>query len=346
MSILDTLTTDQESLVIDAIEGELRPEYEPMLKQLLATNPGLDVEIARLTQTRSQMRALEVTIEPNAGFVPQVMARLEEATAPLQLRHMDAPVRSHRSWIPASAARPLAAAAAVLIIAALGFSFFGDGSNNTTTTPGPLADNSPDDLPIAPHDFIPQTPEAIAVAQAEAESRSFEAAERVWTEVAEAEPTLAEAVELLAAGRLVIRGLAPQPDIARAGAASIAQGLDSQSNAWAFVNPLNRASMARFEPQLTDSPVFAVDEPTGLRVQLPQPRTVSAWSAEIAIDAPALASIVHNLRELGLRVRFEAIETPFASQPDLESAIWWDESPESWRSTSMAPVIIDALDRP
>lgn len=345
MSMLDTLTTDQESLVLDAIEGDLQPDQQSALHELLASKPNLRAEIQRLTATRRQMQSLNAQYEPSVNLSARVLTEVESLVAPLALRHMDAPRRHRRLTIPASTLRPLAAAAAVTIITVLGVSFF--RSESKTQSPGPdLASGENAPLPvISIDDPQPTDPQAVAIAQAAAEQRTITLAEDQWIRIARVEPTLDEAAELLAQGRLVIHALASRPELARTSITAMTNGLDSDSTAWSMIGPASRVVAARFDRPAPQLPVFAVDELTGTTVEVPHPRTVAVWSARIDTTPAALASIIHNLRELGLTVRLEAIDQPTEAEPSLEDALWWQAPPSTWQPSATAPIVIDALHR-
>ena len=345
---LDTLTPEQESLVLDAIEGQLRPERRPEFERLLDGCPGLEQDIARLTESRNLVAALASVNEPEVDFAAPVLERVESLavepeTPVLHLQHMDPPARP-RLQISSTRVRTLAAAAAVLIIAALSFSFLKSGPVKPKTNPGPDIAAAPDG--IAPDALDPSgKAPAPELAQAERELRSVELAQTHWTQTRNAEPTLAEAAALLSSGRLVIRTLAPSRDIARAGVDALKTGLDAQSTAWEIVSPSARAIAARFDQPEDTAPIMAMDEQTGLRLEIPRARLIDVWTARVEPDASAIASLVHSLRELGFTVRLEALPEPVELDDPLENALWWDQSPATWQPIESAPIVIETLDR-
>ncbi len=349
MPNLDTLTPEQESLVLDAIEGQLRPDQMPDFEHLLAACPGLEAEIARLTGARNMLVSLGTLAEPEIDLTGPVLARVEtlagfDADAePLQLQHMDPPPRD-RMRISSAGVRSLAAAAAVLIIAALSFSYLRSGPAKPPVAPGPGIAAAPDPTNNDPS-TDPVIDAAPVLAEAEVELRRVELAQSHWGEGEASEPTLAEAAGLLSRGRLMIRTLAPAREIARTGLDALEAGLDSHSTAWHIVGPTPQALAARFDHPTAVGPLMAMDDQTGLTLEIPRARLLAVWTARVEPSAAAIASLMHGLEELGFKVRLEALSEPIELDDPLEDALWWDRPPATWTPIESAPIIIDTLDR-
>jgi hypothetical protein len=123
----------------------------------------------------------------------------------------------------------------------------------------------------------------------------------------------------------------------------LAAGHEPDPPNWALVGPAP-ALAARFHRPAGD-PVYALDEPTGLTIQIPQPRLDAVWTARLDHDPAALASIVHSLESLGLIVRLEPAPEPIEPAPSLEDALWFDRPPSTWQPAGLAPVVVEALHR-
>jgi hypothetical protein len=345
---LDNLTPQQESLVLDAIEGELRPDQMPDFERLLAERPGLEAEIARLTGTRNMVVSLGTLAEPEIDLADSVLEQvqsltLEAETPVLQLQHMDPP-SGPRLQLSSAGVRTLAAAAAVVIIAALSFSYLRSGSGKPPETPGPGIAAAPGPTTTDPS-TNPAIETAPVFAQAEVELRRVELAQSHWTEAETTEPTLTEAAGLLSRGQLVIRTLAPGREIARDSLAALEAGLDSDSTAWHIVGPSTRTVAARFDHPTTTGPLMAMDDQSGLTLEIPRARLLDVWTARVEPNAAAIASLMHGLEELGFKVRLEALPEPIELDDPLEDALWWDRSPSTWAPIESAPIVIDTLDR-
>ncbi len=346
---LDNLTPEQESLVLDAVEGELGPDQMPDFERLLAERPGLEAEIARLADTRSRVVSLGTLAEPEIDLSSPILARVEThagfdaEAAPLQLQHMEPPSRP-RLKLSSAGVRSLAAAAAVVIIAALSFSYLRSGSGKPPAAPGPGIAAAPDPATSDPS-TDPAIDAAPVLAEAEVELRRVELAQSHWTQVEASEPTLTEAAELLSRGQLVIRTLAPGREIAQAGLAALEAGLDSDSTAWHIVGPSTRTIAARFDHPTTTGPLMAMDDQSGLTLEIPRARLLDVWTARVEPNAAAIASLMHGLKELGFKVRLEALPEPIELDEPLENALWWDQPPATWSPIESAPIVIDTLDR-
>lgn len=341
MSILDTLNPQQEALALDAIEGVLAPTDRPRLDQLLAATPGLASEIDRLSRAKAATAALAALEPAEPDWAEAVVDRFEAerwhgSPSRASISRMDPQSRPLRFPVSARSARALAIAASLGVVAVLAFTFLESNTPNPHSPPVPAiahADETP--APIAAAD----PSDSSALADGAVEQRTLERAQTDWARTDSSEPTLDEAVALLADQRLVIRALAPRTEVARAGG----DALDAESTAWKLLGPAP-ALAARFDRPATQA-VFALDEPTGRTVEIPRPRLDAVWTARLDQDPAAIASLVHSLESLGLIVRLEAADEPIEPDPTLDDALWWDRAPSTWQPFGMAPVVIDRLDR-
>jgi len=343
MSILDRLNPEQEALVLDEIEGVLDPSRRAAFDRLVAQHPGLDAEVGRLSRSKAAVTALTETEFAPPSLTAAVLEQLEADSAPLQLRRMDPPHRHRRLPLSAGRVRSLVAAAALVVTAVLSLSFLRTNSSTPSPAPGPaIADADPAISDTATP--VESTDSAIELAAAAIEERTVELAHANWALTDRAEPTLAEAVELLAEHRLVIRALAPSGATAIAGREALAGEMDATSNAWRVVGPAPLAIASRFERPAAEA-VYAMDDESGTMLEIPSPRLFAVWSARVDQSESAIASLVHSLRDLGLLVRLEASPEAVEFEPSLEDALWWDRAPSTWQPVGAAPVVIDALDR-
>lgn len=343
MSILDTLNPDQEALVLDAVEGVLTPSQRAAFDRLTAEHPRLEAEVARLSRTKAAVISMPEFDLSAPNLVASVFDRLDAESAPLQLRRMDLPHRHRRLPLSAGRVRSLVAAAALVLTAALSLSFLRSGNSTPQPAPGPtVADANP-----TPGDsttpFETSDP-AVELAAAAIEERTIELAHANWAQADRTEPTLAEAVELLAENRLVIRALAPSSATATAGRDALAARLDATSAAWHLDGPASAALASRFKRPATEA-VYAMDDESGTMLEIPSPRLFAVWNARVDQTESAIASLVHNLRDLGLLVRLEASPDAVEFEPALDDALWWNRAPSTWQPVGAAPIVIDALDR-
>lgn len=343
MSILDTLNPEQEILVTDAIEGTLDPAQRVAFDRLVAQQPEIADEVARLTRTKAAVTSIADDEFETPAFAASVFDRLDAEWAPLQLRRMDPPHRHRRPPLSAGRVRSLAAAAALVLTAVLSVAFWRSNRPTPQPSPGPIATHvNPAAGEVTPP--AETTDPTIELAAAAIEERTIERAHANWAHADRTEPTLAQAVALLADNRLVVRCLAPSTATALAGRDAITGGLDTSSTAWRLLGPAPTSIASRFERPAAEA-VYAFDEPTGRTVEVPQPRLDGVWTARLDQDPAAIASLVHNLESLGLIVRLEAADAPVESAPSLEDSLWFDRPPSTWQPFGEVPVVVERFER-
>lgn len=124
-------------------------------------------------------------------------------------------------------------------------------------------------------------------------------------------------------------------------------GIASRSKTWALAGRVDDELCRRWERDASRQIVWALDQHTNAMIEVPRPMLVEVWSAELQLDATALASLTHALSGLNWRVHLEEMSRPIDIEPtSLESALWWNEPIATWRSSGSAPIVIDALVRP
>lgn len=339
------LTPAEEALLLSAVEGDLTPAQSSSLEQLLSRRPILRVELAGMRGDRSRLADLEFDLPCEPDFAQAVLARLEPE--PLQLRKMDPPHRHLRVRWTGMGVQRLAAAAAVLIIAGFTAVYVrtqmsargSPGSTNQgVVEPGPgtgLVIANPAENQV--ESITPAAPEP---------ARVLAVAEEVWKADRTEEPDLARATGLLAEGRLVVRVLATSNEQARNGLDAMQTGIETQSTAWAMAGRLSDDAAVRWDTPSSQPTVMAYDGQSETMIEVPRPNLLEVWSAQLEVDPTAIASLVHALARVGWTVHLEESSEPIAMEPDsLESAIWWNQSPSTWKARGSVPIVIDAIQR-
>ncbi|MCL4221123.1 MAG: hypothetical protein KJZ65_07110 [Phycisphaerales bacterium] len=343
---LPQLDPHEEALALEAIEGTLAPEQRGALEALLRRNPGLREHIAAMRSDRYRLADLPIELPSEVDLVEAVLARLEPEVLPL--RRMDVPRRRRDGlWSPATGRRA-ALAAAVLLITGFTAAYVRSQMHKPSTHP-PVAVDAPETI-VPPMLVAEGSGTELPMASTEDPVASEEllvAAEGFWEADRALEPDLPRAVQLLGEGRLAIRVLARSEHAARAGLDAMHAGLASRSTAWTLAGRLDASLCRRWERIASQQPVWAFDRQTDDLIEVPRPMLVEVWSAELQLDATALASLVHALSKLNWRVHLEEMSRPVDIEPtSLESALWWDQPPSTWRPTGSVPIVIDALVRP
>ncbi|KAA0214040.1 MAG: hypothetical protein DYG94_02770 [Leptolyngbya sp. PLA3] len=345
-SPLPQLNPHEEALVLEAIEGTLAPEQHAGLEALLTRHPGLQEHMAAMRSDRSRLADLTFELPPEVDLVAPVLARLEPEVLPL--RRMEIPRRRRDvRWSPA-AGRRLALAAAVLLIAGFTAAYVHSQVGTPRLRP-PVAVDTPDTA--HPPVIVAEGPDVDAPAMESADPIAPEqllvAAEGFWEADRALEPDLKRAVQLLSEGRLAIRVLARSEQAAREGLETMRAGIASRSKTWALAGRVNDELCRRWERDASLQPVWAVDQQADTIIEVPIPTLLEVWSADLQLDATALASLTHALSELGWRVHLEEMSRPIDMEPgSLESALWWSEPNSTWHPSGSVPVVIDALVRP
>lgn len=343
---LPQLEVHEEALALEAIEGTLAPEQHGALEALLHRYPGLREHIAAMRSDRDRLADLPFELPPQADLVGSVLARLEPEVLPL--RRMEVPRRRRDvRWSPATGRR-FALAAAVVLIAGFTTAYVRSQLRKPSVHP-PVAVDAPE--AIVPPILVAESPSPelpISVPEDPiAPEHLLVAAEGFWEADRALEPDLRRAVQLLGEGRLSIRVLARSEQAAREGLDAMQAGLASRSTAWTLAGRLDASLCRRWERIASQQPVWAFDQQTDALIQVPRPALVEVRSAELQLDATALASLMHALSDLNWRVHLEEMSRPVDIEPaSLESALWWDQPPSTWRPTGSVPIVIDALVRP
>lgn len=343
---LPQLDPNEEALALEAIEGMLAPEHRGALDALLARRPGLGEHIAAMRSDRVRLANLNFELPPEVDLVEPVLTKLEPEVLPL--RRMEVPRRRRDVRCSPATGRRLALAAAVLLIAG----FVGIYVRSQANKPGvhpPVAVDAPDvsNPPILIAEGSSVEPPAMESVDPIAPERLLVAAEGFWEADRTLEPDLQRAVQLLGEGRLAIRVLARSEQAAREGLDAMQAGITSRSTAWTLAGRFDESLCQRWERIASQQPVWALDQQTDAMIEVPRPALIEVWSADVQLDAPALASLVHALSELGWRVHLEESREPLEVEPtSLSSALWWEQPPSTWRSTGRVPIVIDALVRP
>lgn len=343
---LPQLEAHEEALALEAIEGTLAPAQRADLEALLSRHPGLRDHIAAMRSDRALVADLIFELPPDVDLVAPVLAKLEPEVLPL--RRMEVPRRRRDvRWTPATGRR-LALAAAVLLIAGFVGLYLRSQPNTPNVLP-PVAADTPE-APVPPV-LIAEgpgvDPPAMESPDPIAPERLLVAAEGFWEADRTLEPDLQRAVQLLGEGRLTIRVLARSEQAAREGLDAMQAGIPSRSTTWALAGRFDESLCQQWERIASQQPVWALDQQTNAMIEVPRPALIEVWSADVQLDAPALASLVHALSELGWRVHLEESREPLEVEPtSLSAALWWEQPPSTWRSTGCVPIVIDALVRP
>ncbi|GAB4384435.1 MAG: hypothetical protein Kow0022_07000 [Phycisphaerales bacterium] len=338
------LTPAEEALLLSAVEGGTPPDQGVALDRLLDRYPSLRGELAGMRADRRRLSDLQFDLPHEPDFVDAVLARLEPC--PLHLQRMDVPRRRRGLRWTGAAVQRLAAAAAVLII--VGFSAL----YLRTPSPSPGAAGSADQgmAELRPGDEPAWADAGGGMPEAEVTppepERVLAVAEQAWKADRTQEPDVARAAGLLADGRLVIRVLAPSDEQARRGLAAMRAGIEHQSTAWQLAGRLSPTLASRWDAPSASPTVLAYDGQAEAMIEVPRPRLLEVWSARVEVDPTAIASLVRALERVGWTVWLEESPEPIPLEPDaLESAIWWDQSPSTWKVSSSVPIVIDAIRR-
>ncbi len=335
--------TDEEVLLA-LIEGG--PVDQARAEALLRRFPAVRHEIDAMRTDRVRLASQGAALAPD-WIGAEVVRRFETAREPLQLRHMDAPPRAARvwQWTPAQG-RALAAAAALSILAGvIAIAYTNRPSPRSPLFP--LSDGS--HLTTLPSD--PEFIDVPAFAHSDTHSHSDGAMQLVamveqhWLESnTRPEPSLTEAVRLMAQGRLVIRALASSPGVATAASDALDKDLPSESKAWTLAGRVSAAIEQALARPRTSGPVFAMNSQTQQQVEIPAPHLHASWAVRVNQDATAIASVLHALRGQGLLVRLEESAEP-VPLISLDGAVWWDSPTSTWTPSPMVPIVVEAIDR-
>ena len=331
-----------EEVLLAMIEGG--PVDQARAEALLQRFPAVQHEIDAMRADRVQLGSQSVALAPD-WVGAEVVRRYESVGETLQLRHMDAPPRSARAWqwTPAQG-RALAAAAALAILAGvIAIAYTNRPSPKSSLYP--LADGTHASTPPTEPDLIDIPAFAHNDTHSDGAMQLVAMVEQHWLESnTRPEPSLAEAVRLMAQGRLVIRALASSPGVASAASDALDKDLPSESKAWTLAGRVSTDIEQALARPSTSGPVFAMNSRTQQQVEIPVPHLHASWAVRVNQDATAIASVLHALRGQGLLVRLEESTEPVPLM-SLDGAVWWDSPTSTWTPSPMVPIVVEAIDR-
>ncbi|MCC6321852.1 MAG: hypothetical protein IT438_10515 [Phycisphaerales bacterium] len=393
--------------VVDLVDGQLPKSREAVVIEGLQRSPRLGLLVKQLRADRAEVAELaEVRIPQPVGMVDAVEAKLNrEALSALVAESEEAPaaipissVIPHRrnvlSVLAESAwGRRLATAASLAIVAGLGFVAVQELSKAwpKPSKLGPLVTNtaSENDRGHAPEvPAVEKTEVAVVPATPDkpesSESPITSAGDPAETAVAAAAPTgltLAEALKLAEAGRLVIRvrsdnfegTLRHLQDLSRA------SGRDERWRAFelnalpieyaALASPLPESSPAPESPTRPDRPSHAV--PTYAGDQGPGTAPKPAVVKHDATEGPSLPAARTHVRAVRIvqtsaetralddllrdiavnkshRAAFCVLPESAATEPspalDPESILWWSRGSSAWAKRVSVPVVVEVTE--